>query len=54
MFETFETNSRDLFAQYPADLAAMLGLVEPVHLSGTNLVANVDSDMVLGIGEPQP
>ena len=52
MFKTFDTNLKDLFAQYPADLAAMLGLEEPVRLLGTNLVANVDTDMVLGIGEP--
>ena len=52
MAKTFDTNLKDLFVQYPADLAAMLGLDEPVRLLGTNLVANVDTDMVLGIGEP--
>ena len=50
--KTFDTNLKDLFAEYTADLAAMLGLDEPVRLLGTNLVANVDTDMVLGIGEP--
>jgi hypothetical protein len=49
----FDTTLKDLFSQHPSDLAPLLGLGStPLRSLPTNLVANLDTDLVLGFGDP--
>jgi hypothetical protein len=53
MPKPFDTTLKDLFTQNPSDLAPLLGIgAVPLRLLPTNLVANLDTDLVLGVGDP--
>lgn len=54
MAKQFDTTLKELFNIYPNDFLSLLrltGQAPVIHLP-TNLTANIDTDMVLGLGQP--
>lgn len=54
MTKLFDTALKELFEVYPRDFISLLGIEtsDPFRYLPTNLTSNIDTDLVLGLGDP--